>query len=52
MYRCIDAKEIEKKKNLYHAFVDLEKTLDMVIWWAMCKTGLRVFLNSVPLSLP
>ena len=41
--RQLQEKHLAKKKNLYHSFVDLEKTFNSVpkkvVWWAMCNLG-------------
>ena len=43
--RQLQEKYLGKKKNLYFAFVDLEKAFDRVprsvLWWAMRKVGVE-----------
>ena len=53
--RQLQEKYLAKKKNMYFAFVDLEKAFDLVprdvIWWALRKLGvggwLLKFLQSI-----
>lgn len=44
----LQEKHLAKKKNLYHSFVDLEKTFNSVpkkvVWWAMCNLGLHEWI--------
>ena len=49
--RQLQEKYLAKKKNLYFAFVDLEKAFDRVprdvVWWAMRKLGVDEWLINV-----
>ena len=53
--RQLHEKHISKKKNLYFAFVDLEKAFDRiprkVLWWSMRKLGVEEWVISVVQSM-
>ena len=53
--RQLQEKFLSKKKNVYFAFVDLEKAFDRVpravLWWAMRKLGVEEWLIRVVMSM-
>ena len=53
--RQLQEKFLNKKKNVYFAFVDLEKAFDRVpravLWWAMRKLGVEEWLIRVVMSM-
>ena len=55
LVRQLQEKYLGKKKNLYFAFIDLEKAFDRVprevVWWAMRKLGVEEWLVRVVKSL-
>ena len=55
LVKQLQEKYLGKKKNLYFAFIELEKAFDRVprevVWWAMCKLGVEEWLVRVVKSL-
>ena len=55
MIRQLQEKYLVNNKNLYFAFIDLEKAFDRiprdVIWWAMRKLGVDEWIISVVKSM-
>ena len=53
--RQLQEKYREKKKDLYFAFIDLEKAFDRVprevLWWAMRQLGVEEWLVQVVMSM-
>ena len=51
LLRQLQEKYLGKRKNLYLAFVDLEKVLDRlprrIVWWAMRKLGVDEWLVKI-----
>ena len=49
--RQLKVKYLAKKRNLYFAFVDLEKAFDWVpgdvVWWALRKLGVKEWLAKI-----
>ena len=55
LLRQLQEKYLGKRKNLYLAFVDLEKAFDRVprrvVWWAMRKLGVDEWLVKIVQSM-